>query len=128
MKALSIKNPWATLIVNGLKEYEFRSWQTKYRGKIYIHASKSFKKEEVMKFSIYNFKYINGAIIGEATLTDCIKVTPEFILKLERVNPLVYKKNNYNSLYAWKLEDIKMYKEPIYVKGSLGLWNYEKSN
>ena len=40
MKALTIKEPWATLIIEGYKEYEFRSWQTKYRGKIYIHATK----------------------------------------------------------------------------------------
>ena len=39
MKVLSIKEPYASLIVNGYKEYEFRSWKTKYRGKILIHAS-----------------------------------------------------------------------------------------
>ena len=37
MKALTIKEPWATLIIEGYKEYEFRSWKTNYRGKILIH-------------------------------------------------------------------------------------------
>ncbi len=39
MKTLSVKNPYAYLIVYGIKDIENRSWQTKYRGKLYIHAS-----------------------------------------------------------------------------------------
>ena len=38
MKVLTIREPWASLIINGYKEYEFRSWKTNYRGKILIHA------------------------------------------------------------------------------------------
>ena len=44
MKVLTIKNPWAELIVKGYKEYEFRSWKTNYRGKILIHAGLILKK------------------------------------------------------------------------------------
>ena len=47
MKVLSIKEPWASLIVNGHKCYEFRSWKTKYSGKILIHASKSTEKKNI---------------------------------------------------------------------------------
>lgn len=39
MKALSIRQPWAWLIVNGFKDIENRSWDTKYRGAVLIHAS-----------------------------------------------------------------------------------------
>ena len=41
MKALTIKEPWATLIIDGYKKYEFRSWKTNYRGKLLIHAGMS---------------------------------------------------------------------------------------
>lgn len=41
MKALSIKQPWAWLIVNGYKDIENRSWDTKYRGLVLIHAAKT---------------------------------------------------------------------------------------
>ena len=44
MKVLSIKEPWASLIMNGTKRIETRSWKTKYRGEIYIHASLSKAK------------------------------------------------------------------------------------
>ena len=39
MKVLSIKEPFATLVKDGVKRYETRSWKTNYRGEIYIHAS-----------------------------------------------------------------------------------------
>lgn len=45
MKVLSIREPWASIIINGYKEYEFRSWKTNYRGKILIHASKNIEKK-----------------------------------------------------------------------------------
>lgn len=49
MKALTIKEPWATLIIDGYKKYEFRSWKTKYRGKILIHAGMSLEKDMLKK-------------------------------------------------------------------------------
>ena len=48
MKALTIKEPWASLIVQGFKKYEFRSWKTNYRGKILIHAG--LTREDVDRF------------------------------------------------------------------------------
>ena len=47
MKTISIKQPWVSLIMSGDKKYEFRTWKTNYRGPLYIHASKSYKKEIV---------------------------------------------------------------------------------
>lgn len=42
MKALTIIQPWATLIMFGLKRYETRNWPTVYRGPLIIHAAKGF--------------------------------------------------------------------------------------
>lgn len=126
MKVLTIKQPWATLIMSGLKEYEFRGWKTKYRGKILIHAGKSLEKEYAEKFKCYSFEYPLGVILGEATLVDCIKVDENFNNELRNINPLVYGRSNHVENYAWKLEDVVIYEDPIPVKGQLGLWNYEK--
>lgn len=126
MKVLTIKQPWATLIMSGLKEYEFRGWKTKYRGKILIHAGKSLEKEYAEKFKCYSFEYPLGVILGEATLVDCIKVDENFNNELRNINPLVYRRSNHVENYAWKLEDVVIYEDPIPVKGQLGLWNYEK--
>ena len=51
MKVLTIKEPWASLIINGYKEFEFRSFKTNYRGKILIHAGLTLEKNNAMKFN-----------------------------------------------------------------------------
>lgn len=125
MKALTIKEPWASLIINNYKTYEFRSWKTNYRGKILIHAGLSLEKNELKYFEDYNLNYQCGNIIGEATITDCILVTKELNKKILDINNKVYK-NNHENLYAWKLENIVKYENPIPIKGKLGLWNYKE--
>lgn len=51
MKVITIKQPWATLIAKGYKEYEFRTWRTKYRGDILIHAGKGIDKEALWDYN-----------------------------------------------------------------------------
>ena len=91
MKVITIKEPWATLIADGHKHYEFRTWKTNYRGKILIHAGKSIDKKAMERFKNYNLDYKPGKIIARATLTDCIKVDDKFRNKVIPTNPLVYK-------------------------------------
>lgn len=45
MKVLTIRQPWASLIILGYKRFEFRSWKTSYRGDLLIHAGKMIDKE-----------------------------------------------------------------------------------
>ena len=101
MKVLSIKQPYAELILMGAKEYEFRTWKTKFRGTFLIHASKKIDKNCDAKPIR---EMIFGAIIGQAELW---KVTD-----LE------------NGMYAWHLKNIKRVK-PIFINGSLSFWNYD---
>lgn len=124
MKALTIKEPWATLIIEGYKKYEFRSWKTNYRGKILIHSGLTLEKDMKERFKEYNLDYKCGYIIGEAEIVDCILVDKELNEKLRNINPLVYARSNHVETYGWKLENIKKYNNPIPCKGKLGLWNY----
>lgn len=83
MKAISIRQPWAWLIVNGYKDIENRSWRTKYRGQVLIHASQGVKTIEYVRAStlanqlgitlpkINDFE--TGGIVGVATITDCVE-------------------------------------------------------
>ena len=126
MKVLTIKQPWASLIINSYKKYEFRSWKTNYRGKILIHAGKTLEKDMLKRFGDYNLDIDLGFIIGEAYLEDCILVTKEFQEKLRKIDSVVYSRSNHEEMYAWKLTNIKKYKDKIPINGKLGLWNYEK--
>ena len=125
MKALTIKQPWASLIIEGNKKYEFRSWKTNYRGKILIHAGLSLEKDMEERFIKYDLEYKLGYIIGEAEIVDCILVDKKLNEELRNIDPIVYGRSNHVENYAWKLENIKKYDNPIPCKGKLGLWNYE---
>ena len=125
MKVLTIREPWASLIINGYKKYEFRSWKINYRGKILIHAGVNIEKNVIDRFKSYNLEYSKGCIIGEAEIVDCILVDDKFSNKLKDIDALVYGNSNHNEKYAWKLDNIVKYDMVIPIKGKLGLWNYE---
>lgn len=89
MKALSIRQPWAWLIVNGHKDIENRTWSTNYRGHVLIHASKGMTRaeyEDVEDFLHFTPKLSHirlpafedlqrGGIVGVAVVLDCV---PDF--------------------------------------------------
>ena len=73
MKVITIKQPYASMIVNNYKRYEFRSWKTNYRGKLLIHAGNSVNKDDLIYYNYLDIKeYPKMKIIGECELTDCI--------------------------------------------------------
>lgn len=83
MKALSIRQPWASLIAMGIKDVENRTWKTNYRGEFLIHASKTFDRqgmiyllnnEEIYGVSTSTFSTMpRGGIIGKAEIVDCVR-------------------------------------------------------
>jgi hypothetical protein len=78
MKAISVKQPWAFLIVNGNKDIENRSWPTKYRGHVFIHASKEIDQSakqlyrDLIPASVYSKENLGG-IVGGVTIADCVE-------------------------------------------------------
>lgn len=132
MKVLSIKEPYATLIKEKKKRIETRSWKTKYRGELYIHASISKIKKEIkddkdLMDLIKEIPLEYGKIICKCSLVDCIEMTKEYIEKIKRENHQEYICGEYKEgRYAWILEDIKPLENPIEAKGQLGIWNYKK--
>lgn len=77
MKALSIRQPWAWLIVKGHKDIENRTWSTSYRGEILIHASKTIDKAAMHMAISRGWKLPDfiktGGIIGMARIDDCVE-------------------------------------------------------
>jgi hypothetical protein len=82
MKAISIRQPWAWLIVHGHKDIENRTWRTKHRGPILIHASKTVDWEavelvrEILAEEGIDFPdddaLETGGIVGQAKILDCV--------------------------------------------------------
>ena len=82
MKALSIRQPWAWLIVRGGKDIENRSWHTKYRGRFLVHAAKGMTSNEFTQALLYCLErglpmpdrddMQRGGIIGSVELVDSL--------------------------------------------------------
>ena len=128
MKVISIKEPFATLIMNGSKLIETRSWKTNYRGELYLHASgKSLAKEYLNPYVLELVKDMDmnyGNIICKGNLVDCIYMDEEFLKKIQSNNK-EYNLGLYElGRYAWVFEDVVPIKL-IKAKGKLNIWEYD---
>ncbi|WP_339889815.1 ASCH domain-containing protein [uncultured Flavobacterium sp.] len=111
MKALSIKQPWASLIAHGIKDIENRTWKTHFRGRIYIHASaKDFgslsqalnQQQWDKTIQNWNSDYFPdrplSAIIGEVDIIDCVINHPS-IWAESSGNQIIYSKPKIENYY-----------------------------
>lgn len=118
MKALSIKQPFAELILQGRKKIELRKWNTKFRGEFLIHASKIPVKEAMKKFGFSQLPV--GCIIGKAKLINIKKYENNEQFKED--SDLHLASEEWGN-YGFVLSDIKRIKS-IQFKGNLKFWNF----
>ena len=125
MKAISIRQPWASLIAHGIKDIENRTWRCpkKYIGqRVLIHASandgfgrivneEAIFKLYIQKLGIECKKLPHGAIIGSVVIADCVQNHPSVWAE--------------KGCWNWVLKDAVLFEKPIEnVKGKLSFWNY----
>lgn len=138
VKVLSLKQPWASMVVRGIKGWETRDWQTKYRGVLYIHASSKFLDEDkALSLRTPFANYIDnydllplGQIIGKVELVDII-TTAQWLAKYGKSATDIreLKMGNYGpNRHAWQLENAVMFATPTRAKGALSVWDFDKSN
>lgn len=118
LRALSVAQPWATCIISKGKNIENRSWNTKFRGYVAIHASKSIDSER-FEYCQDNYKcdltpdnIDFGAIIGFAEIVDVI--TKKDITRET--------KKWFQGDFGFHLKNIIKLKNPVKVNGALGFW------
>lgn len=138
MKALSIKQPFAFLICAGYKDAENRNWPTKFRGRIYVHASKTFDYDgfnavcawigkgrvppvDPEEWANQAVNQVLGAIIGEVDIVDCK-------YRFGEENDNLYSKWHIPGSYGFILANPVLYDKPIPMKGSLGLFDVTLTN
>ena|SRR3989344_9253354 len=120
MKALSLKQPFAELILQGKKKIELRNWNTKFRGEFFIHASKIPDKEAMKKFGFDNLSL--GGIVGKAFLKDVKKYNNKTEHKKDGKLHLA---SSFWGNYGFILENPQRIKE-VPCKGALNFWDYKK--
>lgn len=148
MKAITVKQPWASLIVHGIKDIENRRWPCpqKYIGqRILIHASKA--KAKSLKFQLTDdqikcvYDHFNGdiplliepkgAIVGSVEIVDCVVNHPSiWAEKTDNytigMNPNLHKAiTGKKVIYNWVLANPILFPESIPVKGKLSFWEVE---
>jgi len=104
MKALSIKQSWANMILTGIKDIENRSWPTWFRGRIIVHASQSYD----FTFPGDYQPLPRGSLLGEVDIIDCVTYSS---------SPW------FSGPYGFVLANPMLYPSPIPYKGRLGLFN-----
>jgi len=137
MKAITLQQPWAGLLVLGLKQFETRSWNTKYRGIIAVHSSakitkpgleliEMLKENFISRFSedseAYRVITQTGVILGEVKITDTFSTNGDFLPSDEWEQAFGdYSPNR----WFWECENPIVYDEPVPAKGQLSIWNWE---
>lgn len=132
MKALTISQPYASLIVSGTKWIENRTWPTSYRGELAIHAGKGtqyLSRDELAK-------YPSGCVIAIAKLTACVSMQEIFdrdqvlhrrhhvIKETSKTWSQAARHTHASGPWCWILEDVQPV-EPIYIAGKQGLWSFD---
>jgi hypothetical protein len=154
MKALTIKQPYASLLAHGIKKYETRSWSTVCRGPIAIHAGLANPCKVIR--DLFGMPQHNalisatrrcgyktysdiptGAIIATAHLAMCRIIRVDDFGRIYMESPCTDRKiyvdeqeiamgNWAPNHYAWELGNVKILPEPIPAKGQLGLWGWQQ--
>lgn len=150
MKAITLYNPHAVLVGLEEKKFETRSWETKYRGPLAIHAAKRSPDEFLVlatmepfnsslgSHGVFDTKQYDGKVIAVVDLVECYKIDREdrhFVYAVTKDNyggRIVISKNcneyyfgDYTlGWYAWKLENPRLLNQPIPAKGRQRIWNF----
>lgn len=137
MKAISILQPFAHLVVMGEKRLETRKWETAYRGPLLIHASKGHSNIELPNLPVKNLELVTllqqdaiqptlqrGAILGIVDLVACLTHDDLKGPHSCYLTPLEKLVGFFGPGWcAWELKNPRRFKTPIPWRGNLGIWD-----
>lgn len=141
LKAISLWQPWASLWAAGIKIHETRSWPTKHRGLLAVHAAKrrdlsgivlwkelwtGRNSERLRGYGPYFMRSFGslpkGAIVGIVEIADCSR-TEDCGVGISRPDYLL---GNFEpGRYAWRAQKAHLFQQPIPCKGRQGFFNVE---
>jgi hypothetical protein len=150
MKAITLTEPWATLVALNEKKVETRSWSTAYRGPIAIHSAKAFPAwardlclVEPFRSVLFragfawgqlaNPRYVfdRGCVIAISEICGMIRISQHFETILVNGLHIADPKQELAfgdyapRRFAWRLGQARRLSNPIPAKGALGLWEWD---
>lgn len=131
MKVLSLSQPWATLVVLGVKRFETRAWHTGHRGLLAVHAARYFASANRLLCECEPIRGLlrragfddwtclpRGAVVGTVELVDCIPAE-----ELTTLSDLDRALGDFApGRWAWQLSDPRPWPTPIAATGRLGVF------
>lgn len=128
MKALSLWQPWASLVAAGVKLHETRHWTTAYQGPLAIHAAKTRDfagAPDELCAAAFGRNWMRelplGAVVAVAKLTLCrrAEVVADHLTRADRAAG-----NFAHGRWAWRLENVRRLNDPIPAVGRQGLFHW----
>jgi gamma-glutamylaminecyclotransferase len=120
MRALTIRQPWATLILLGRKTVETRTARTKRRGRVFLHAGASMgraEREAAIREGLDPDSLPLGKIVGSIEITDSKRVEELQVSDAERA------RGDYRpGRWGWTLANVRALRLPVPAKGALSFW------
>ena len=151
MKAISLWQPWASLVAVKAKQIETRSWATSYRGQLAIHAARRPMDEDGLALLeslpgfvltlMFHGRKVDlspgalplGAVVATGRLVSCQamgETTPEVLRFIERrrLDEIEVRAGHYASgRFAWFLRDVQVVEPACAARGRQGLWEWNEA-
>ncbi|MFN8854027.1 MAG: ASCH domain-containing protein [Planctomycetaceae bacterium] len=129
LTVLSVRQPWASLLLSGEDWCENRSWDSNHRGPLWIHASTKIDEDECERYGIDPKSLETGAILGVVNVADVVTIDdlPERVLDLVQTHDLDSDVGPEFIVgeYCWIVTNPQTLVRPIPVKGKLNLWKHD---
>lgn len=138
MRCISLHQPWAWLVAQGLKRFETRSWPTNYRGPLAIHAAKRPAVLDECNLDVRAALYRSshrglstlpyGCIVCTVELVNCYAIKDTSFIRdgiaLGLITPMEEYFGDYTpGRFAWRLDNIQLV-DNVPAKGSQGFWEW----
>ena len=123
MKALSFRQPWAELVLQGRKTMDLRTYNTRYRGRLAIHASKSVERDDCLHYGLDPAELERGGLVGTVELVDVV-LLDEATYDEHRDEHLAGRRYR-EGLYGWILARPERLPQMVPARGRTNLFNVE---
>jgi hypothetical protein len=121
VKALSFRQPWAELVLQGRKTMDLRTWSTRHRGPLAIYASQTVEKEACLLHGLDPDQLTTGAVIGLVDLTGVIEL--DQAAYDARISQHLRGRHFQEPLFGWELANPRSLSDPVPVRGRLLLFD-----
>lgn len=123
IKALSFRQPWAELVLQGKKSLDLRTWSTRYRGPLAVYASQTVEKERCQEYGIDPDRVTTGAVIGLVDLVGIVELDDASYAA--RANEHLSGRQFHAPMFGWEFANPRPLAEPQPAKGRLLLFEVD---